>query len=325
MSIAQTLLDPRLLSAAFTAVAVAAGVVTIAMPFLERSEIQDRMKAVALERDRIRLRERERLNKEGQGKPVLRATPGETARRVVERFSLDKWLSTETATEKLMCAGLRGAKAETMFLVARFVAPIICLLVAAFYVLVHPKVSGFPFGVKAMILVAAAYVGIKVPEVYLSNLTAKRQASMRKAFPDALDLMLICVESGMSIEHAFGKVSQEIARASVPLAEEFTLVTAELSYLPDRRVAYENLAKRTGLDSVRAVCTALIQAERYGTPIGNALRVLSQESRDQRMNDAEKKAAALPPKLTVPMIVFFLPALFIVILTPALIQIFKWK
>jgi tight adherence protein C len=176
-----------------------------------------------------------------------------------------------------------------------------------------------------MAVIFALYLGVKLPEIYLKNLTSKRQVSMRQAFPDALDLLLICVESGMSIEHAFRKVAQEIGSASVPLAEELALCTAELSYLPDRRLAYENLAKRTNLDSVRSVSTVLIQAERYGTPLGTALRVLAQESRDNRMTAAEKKAASLPPKLTVPMIVFFMPALFIVILTPALIQIFKWQ
>jgi tight adherence protein C len=149
--------------------------------------------------------------------------------------------------------------------------------------------------------------------------------SMRQAFPDALDLLLICVESGMSIEHAFRKVAGEIGNQSVPLAEEFALCTAELSYLSDRRIAYENLAIRTGLESVKSVSTALIQAERYGTPLGTALRVLAQESRDQRMSAAEKKAAALPPKLTVPMILFFLPVLFVIIMTPALVQVFHWK
>lgn len=148
---------------------------------------------------------------------------------------------------------------------------------------------------------------------------------MRQAFPDALDLLLICVRSGMSIEHAFRKVSNEIGTQSVALAEEFGLCTAELSYLAERKAAYENLAMRTGLEGVKSVSTALIQAERYGTPLGTALRTLAQESRDQRMNAAEKKAAALPPKLTVPMILFFLPVLFVIIMTPALVQVFKWK
>src|SRR5262249_55755075 len=154
------------------------------------------------------------------------------------------------------------------------------------------------------------------------NLVQRRQTSIKQAFPDALDMLLICVQSGMSAEAAFGKVADEIGIASLELAEELSLTTAELSYLPDRRAAYENLGKRTGLPGVKAVTTALIQAERYGTSIGRALRVMAQENREARMAEAEKKAAALPPKLTVPMIVFFLPVLFIVIMGPAAIQLF---
>ncbi len=182
---------------------------------------------------------------------------------------------------------------------------------------------GQPVTLRIGMAVGGAYLGIKAPEVFLSNQISKRQASMKTAFPDALDLLLICVESGMSIEHAFRKVSTEIGGQSVPLAEEFALCTAELSYLAERRQAYENLSARTGLEGVKSVCTALIQAERYGTPLGTALRTLAQESRDQRMVAAEKKAAALPPKLTVPMILFFLPVLFVVIMMPAVIQTMK--
>ena len=142
-----------------------------------------------------------------------------------------------------------------------------------------------------------------------------------RAFPDALDLLLICVESGMSIEAAFTRVASEIGSQSVELAEEFALTTAELSYLPDRRQAFENLAKRCGHSGVKAVAAALNQAERYGTPLGQALRVTAQENREMRMQEAERKAAALPAKLTVPMIVFFLPSLFIVILGPAAMRV----
>jgi tight adherence protein C len=131
------------------------------------------------------------------------------------------------------------------------------------------------------------------------------------------------VQAGMSIEAAFGKVSKEVSNQSLELAEEFSLTTAELSYLQDRRVAFENLGKRTGIGGIKAVATALIQAERYGTPVGQALRVMAKESRDARMSEAERKAAALPPKLTVPMIVFFLPVLFVVILGPAILQVMK--
>ena len=139
--------------------------------------------------------------------------------------------------------------------------------------------------------------------------------------PDALDMLLICVQAGMSVEAAFGKVSREIGTQSLELAEELSLTTAELSYLQDRRQAYENLGRRTGLPGIKAVATALIQAERYGTPVGQALRVMAKENRDMRMADAEKKAAALPPALTVPMIVFFLPVLFVVILGPAALKV----
>jgi tight adherence protein C len=157
----------------------------------------------------------------------------------------------------------------------------------------------------------------------LKNQITRRQLQIRRAFPDALDLLLICVESGMSVEAAFRKVSQEIGNQSIALAEELTLTTAELSYLQDRRQAYENLAKRTDLEGVRAVCVSLQQAERYGTPLGQTLRVMAQENRDMRMMEAEKRAAALPPKLTVPMILFFLPVLFVVILGPAAIRVME--
>ena len=159
------------------------------------------------------------------------------------------------------------------------------------------------------------------PNLYLKNKIQRRQTSIKRAFPGALDLLLICIESGMSVEAAFQKVSDEVGTQSVELAEEFTLTTAELSYLQDRKVAYENLAKRTGVDGVKSVCLALQQSERYGTPLGQSLRVMAQENRDMRMNEAEKKAAALPPKLTVPMILFFLPVLFVVILGPTGIKI----
>ena len=189
-----------------------------------------------------------------------------------------------------------------------------------FYIFVVLKLD-YPLMVKVAISIGAAYFGMYSPNLFLKNKIQRRQTSIKRAFPDALDLLLICVESGMSIEAAFRKVSEEIGSQSVALAEEMTLTTAELSYLPDRRMAYENLAQRTGLEGVRAVCLALQQSERYGTPLGTTLRVMAQENRDMRMSEAEKKAAGLPPKLTVPMIVFFLPVLFVVILGPAAIRV----
>ena len=202
------------------------------------------------------------------------------------------------------------------------VAPIALGVVSFIYVFLILKLD-YALVVKLGICILAGGIGLKVPELYLSNSIKKRQLSLRRAWPDALDLLLICVESGMSVEHAFRRVAAEIGTASVALAEELTLTTAELSYLPERRSAYDNLGARTGLETVKSVMTALIQAERYGTPLGQALRVLAQENRDMRMMEAEKKAAALPPMLTVPMIVFFLPVLFVVIMGPAMMQVFK--
>ena len=206
------------------------------------------------------------------------------------------------------------------YLFFRMVSPIVAFLVSVFYIFFILEVNRPPM-IKLGMCLFAAFVGMQIPYLFLKNKIAKRQLSIRRAFPDALDLLLICVESGMSIEAAFRKVSQEIGSQSIPLAEELTLTTAELSYLQDRKVAYENLAKRTDLEGVKAVCVALQQSERYGTPLGQTLRVMAQENRDMRMSEAEKKAAALPPKLTVPMILFFLPVLFIVILGPAAIRV----
>src|SRR3954464_1484728 len=200
------------------------------------------------------------------------------------------------------------------------VTPILFLIGSVLYVFVisHMEKS---MPIKIGICLGAAFLGMQAPMMFLKNAISKRQLSIRRAFPDALDLLLICIESGMSIEVAFRRVSVEIVSQSVALAEEFTLTPAELSYLQDRKVAYENLAKRTGLEGVKSVCLALMQSERYGTPLGQSLRVMAQENRDMRMNEAEKKAAALPPKLTVPMILFFLPVLFVVILGPTYIKI----
>ncbi|MGU3540219.1 type II secretion system F family protein [Methylobacterium sp. A54F] len=311
----QKVLDPRNIGIALTAVAAAATAYAVVQPFLEPDELGKRMKLVSDEREAIRRRERERLN----GRASLRVEPKAYMKRVVEQFDLNRWLGTETAKLQLTRAGYRAPSAETAFLFFRMVMPIALALAAAFYLFVL-EVLDQPGLVKVAIVIVMAFLGIKAPELFLMNKTKKRQSEVRRAWPDALDLTLICVESGMSIEQAFRKVSVEIAGQSVVLAEEMALLTAELSYLPDRRMAYENIALRIDIEPIKSATTAMLQAERYGTPLGQSLRVLSQESRDQRMNEAEKKAAALPPKLTVPMILFFLPVLFVVILTPAAIQ-----
>jgi tight adherence protein C len=310
--------DTRFLATLFAAVGAAATVLTLAMPLLARDDLHRRLKAVAIEREKLRQRERERLAR-GE-KASLRQSPKQYMKTVVERFNLAKWLGQQEAREKLIQAGYRGQAAYITYLFFRMVAPLAILIFSLFYLFVIVDFEQ-PALIKIAGCVVAAYLGVHVPSLYLQNKITRRQLSIKRAFPDALDLLLICVESGMSVEAAFRKVAQEIGTQSIPLAEEFTLTTAELSYLQDRRQAYENLAKRVNLDGVKAVCVSLQQAERYGTPLGQTLRVMAQENRDMRMMEAEKKAAGLPPKLTVPMILFFLPVLFIVILGPAAIRV----
>jgi tight adherence protein C len=312
--------DSHFLTMVLAAIAASATVLTLAMPLFATDNLGRRLKTVAVERERIRQRERDRLAR-GQ-KVSLRQSPKQYMKAVVERFNLAKWVGQEEARIKLVQAGYRGQAAYITFLFFRMAAPIAALLFAVFYVFVLVELNQPPL-VKVGICLAASYVGLQLPSPMLKNQITRRQLQIRRAFPDALDLLLICVESGMSVEAAFRKVSQEIGNQSIALAEELTLTTAELSYLQDRRQAYENLAKRTDLEGVRAVCVALQQAERYGTPLGQTLRVMAQENRDMRMMEAEKRAAALPPKLTVPMILFFLPVLFVVILGPAAIRVME--
>jgi tight adherence protein C len=310
--------DARFMTMLLAAIAASATAYTLIMPLFAGEGLSKRMKAVASERERLRQRERDRLAK--TEKVSLRQAPKQLISKVVEDFNLGKWLAQEAAREKLVMAGYRGQAPYITFLFFRLVMPIVFLLGSVLYVFVisHMEKS---FPVKLGMCLGAAGLGLQAPMLFLKNAIKKRQLSIKRAFPDALDLLLICIESGMSIETAFRKVSVEIGSQSVALAEELSLTTAELSYLQDRKVAYENLAKRTGLDGVKSVCLALQQSERYGTPLGQSLRVMAQENRDMRMNEAEKKAAALPPKLTVPMILFFLPVLFVVILGPTGIKV----
>ncbi len=317
--LADQLLDPKILTVVFAAIAAGATVLTLAMPYVVNDTLPKRMKAVAFEREKIRQRERERLAS-GSGKVALRQSPKAYMKAIVENFNLSKWLGQEQAHTMLVQAGYRGQAPYVTYLFFRMVMPVVTLAFAVIYIYFVLNLDQ-PALIKIGISIGAAYFGMISPNLFLRNKIQRRQLSIKRAFPDALDLLLICIESGMSIEAAFRKVSDEIGSQSVPLAEELTLTTAELSYLQDRRQAYDNLTRRTGLEGVKAVCLALQQAERYGTPLGTAMRVMAQENRDMRMAEAEKKAAALPPKLTVPMILFFLPVLFVVILGPAAIRV----
>jgi tight adherence protein C len=317
-SLFQYLLDPEFAVMVLAAVAAFATVASFVLPLLSGDRLASRMKYVASERERLRV-ERLATFAEEQSQAKLRREPKSFMKQVVEWLNLRKALETEGTRERLKMAGFRGQAPVVAFLFFRAILAVVGFLLTFFYLF---TVNGFdlPSALRFGMAIGGAYVGFYFPVIFITNLIQRRQKSIKRVFPDALDLLLICVQAGMSVEAAMNKVAGEIGARSIELAEEFSLTTAELSYLPERRQAYENFGTRTGLAVVRAVGTSLIQAERYGTAVAQALRVLAKESRDMRMAEAEKKAAALPPKLTVPMIVFFLPVLFVVILGPAAIQ-----
>jgi tight adherence protein C len=322
-----TVMNPQFIATALAAICVFATVLTVALPMLQRDQMNRRMREMAIERSKMRsVRLAEMTSKERQqGQSRLRGAPTKGfMQRVVDNLNLRERFDNEELRENLKRAGLRGQTHIVAFLFFRVAAPIGLFFFALFYLFVLYD-SGYSPMVNVLIAVAAGFLGFYVPNMFISNRVQKRQTAIKQAWPDALDMMLICVQSGMSVEAAFQKISKEIVSQSIELAEEMSLTTAELSYLQDRRQAYDNLAKRTGLPGVKAVTTALAQAERYGTPVGTALRTMAKENREIRQAEAERKAAALPPKLTVPMIVFFLPVLFIVILGPAVITYLDLK
>ena len=305
---------PDTLAAYLVAAAVFATFVTVFLPYLKGDKLETRLKAVSNQRERLRKQSRAALETKS-----LRREDKSMMGSVSSKLNLAKALEDPNVVKLMNQAGLRGPGPISAFYFARMALPFVGLVLTFIYIFFIND-HGFQPVMKYGSLAFGMAAGFYAPNIYVKNLAGKRQKSIMLAFPDALDMLLICVEAGMSIELGFNKVSQEIGSASPELAEEFGLPVAELSYLPDRRMAYDNLAARTGHEGVKAVCMALSQAERYGTPLGDALRVMAKENREMRMSAAEKKAAALPAKLTVPMILFFLPVLFLVVLGPAYIK-----
>jgi tight adherence protein C len=244
----------------------------------------------------------------------------EVADRAREFLSSLQMLQEEQvvkAQAKLMQAGIRSKDMAFVVIFARFLLPVV--IGGAMAILVY-VVDYFPeWGAwKKYALVAGTLVLMyKAPDLFLKNRIQKRTHSVRKGLPDALDLLVICAEAGLTVDASFGRVARELGKAYPELGDEFALTSIELGFLTDRRFAFENLAKRIDLDSVRGVVTTMIQTEKYGTPLASALRVLSAEFRNERMMRAEEKAARLPAIMTVPLILFILPVLFIVILGPA--------
>ena len=318
IELARTLTDPNNLIAAAVFVVVFATILTIVLPMLNKGSLDKRMASVAARRDELKRRSRQALARDKEGQ--LRHVDEGFFKNIVDKLNLKTLLEDPKVVDKMAQAGFRGPKPVTTFYFFRMTMPFVMALLAGGYVyFINPTmVQGT---MKLVVLVGAFVVGFYAPNLYVENVAQNRKTKIMQAFPDALDLLLICVEAGMSIEAAIQKVSQEIGSSSIELAEELSLLVAELSYLPERRQAYEGLAKRTNHPGVKSVATAMIQAEKYGTPLGTALRVMAKENREMRLSAAEKKAAALPAQLTVPMILFFLPVLFVAILGPAIIRV----
>jgi tight adherence protein C len=241
-------------------------------------------------------------------------------RQVVERMNLMRSMQAEKITTNLARAGWRGKDAQIRYLFMKVALPFVFGGVAVFmtYGLGFANLDSMGNLIACAI---AVLFGAYAPDIAIKNAVNKRQEKIRKSLPDALDLMVICAEAGLSLDATLMRVADEMSSAGPEMADEFSLTSLELGFLPDRQKALENLASRSNLQGVRGMVNTLMQAERYGTPLAHSLRVLSQESRDERMLKAEEKAARLPALLTVPMIVFILPPLFIVLLGSAILDI----
>jgi tight adherence protein C len=296
--------------------ATLATIVALALPFMRGERFEARLRSVKERRRQLSqaqttsFQTRTRLQ-DGKGKGIKAFA--------LRGVSMRDLLDAKELRIKLARAGRRGPSAVANYLFMRVAVPVCLIIGSLLYAwLVFPDK---PIGVRLVAVAGMGLLGYVMPQILLSNAVQKRQKALQRAFPDALDLIVICVESGMSIEAAFAKVTDQMGETSPEMAEEMGLTSAELAFLSDRRQAFENLSERTGLPAFKGLATTLLQAERYGTPIANGLRVLAQENREQRMSVAERKAAALPAQLTVPMIIFFLPVLFIVVVGPAAIQV----
>ena len=305
---------------ALTAFAVVFALGNFVAPFMglapQSRRLRDQMNGGA----RKKAEKRSARDVQGSSVRSLRSSPSEWMSRIGALFRISHRLGDGKLAARLMQAGLRGRPAIMKYLMFRLIAPV--ALFGVGLMLATTSLPGHaPLYQKIGCVVACTVFGYYLPPLMLKNQIDKRKVDIGRAWPDAVDLLLICVETGMSIEHAFKRIAQEMAGTSLELAKEMSLANAELNYLQERRQAYENMANRIDLEAVRSVMGCLIQSEKYGTSLGVSLRVLAQESREMRMAAAEKKAAALPPKLTVPMILFFLPVLFAVIITPAVLQV----
>lgn len=295
------------------AIVAAFSFVAFAIPFLKREEKKQRFQSVIEKRRKDLFME---TKQNAQNKKVEKSAKEDiSAQFKVQRLAGELGRKVRV---KMLQAGYRSPQAPLVYLGAQICLPVLFTFIAYFFI--EQRAEPFPSFIRLAIMLGAAAFGYALPSIMVKNQRDKRREEITLAFPDALDMMLICVQGGIGIEQAIDRVSKEIGDHCAILAEEMGILTAELSMLNDRKKAYHDFATRIGSQNVKSFATAMIQAEQYGTSVTQAMRVLSDDQRDQRYQNAERKAASLPPKLTVPMIVFFLPTLFIVILGPAVIN-----
>jgi tight adherence protein C len=295
-----------------SALAAAVSFAAFALPLLRRSEKKERYKEV-IEKKRRALFDQARDQVEQRGKKQdMSATQSIALFYRLQRIAGETSLSARNLTQQ---AGMRSPNAPIIYLVSRILLPLVFVSIAMMMITLSDK--EIRQGLVLIILMSMAAFGFFLPRILVKNTADKRQLEISLSFPDALDMMLICVQGGIGIEAAINRIANTVSEHSEALAEELGILSAELGMLNDRKGAFQGFAMRVGSGAARSFATAMLQAEQYGTSVSKAIRVLADESREMRMAAAEQKAAALPPKLTVPMILFFLPALFIVILGPA--------
>lgn len=309
-------LDPQFLIVIGSALAAALSFAAFAYPFLVRSERKDRYRDI-IEKKRKSLFENAKAEVERKGAKSVSAKDSVATFFKVQEMAGEYGEKTRIL---LLQAGIRNPMAPVYYIVAQIALPVIFALLTVIFMSGEAgneeEVSST---MKLVYLGGAAMAGFFMPRVMIKNAAIKRQEEIDLTFPDALDMMLICVQGGIGLEQAVDRIAEEIAEHSPVLAEELGILSAEMAMLNDRRTALSDFGRRIG-GYAKSFATALIQAEQYGTSISQALRVMANELREVRMSKAEEKAASLPPKLTVPMILFFLPALFVIILGPAIIQ-----
>ncbi len=314
-------MDEPTLIVTLAVLAALVSVAAVALPFLKGDSSSKRVKMLSQTRADMSRAQLDALQSKGSAiRQRQQQGKTELMKKILKALKLDEALSSKELKESLSQAGYRSQNALISFLFAR-VAMAAAVFVATLFVTALWQDFPYPAPVKVLMMAVGGAIGFYLPKVYITNSAQKRQVELNKGFADALDLMVICVEGGLSVEGAFDKVTEEIGEKSPVLAQEFGITSAELAYLGDRHKAYMNFADRTGLPAIKSLATTLVQSEKYGTPVGQALKVLSQERRQERMAIAEKKGASLPAKLTVPMIIFFLPPLFMVVIGPAAISI----